>query len=132
METEGGSYTEAGPQLSPIKLVSAPADRTPPPPRPRDGGQAPGHQGRSRTGVRTRSLSAVGSDTAADRASLSRRGASRTVYLHVRLQVLAPDEGLVADGTDVGPLAGLPGACERPSSPVRATTDFDRRTEQPR
>ena len=32
------------------------------------------------------------------------------------LQVLTPDERLVADGTDVGPLAGLPRACQRPTT----------------
>ena len=40
--------------------------------------------------------------------------------LEVSLQVLAADEGLVADVADVSPLGGLPRACERPGSPVRA------------
>ena len=47
------------------------------------------------------------------------RRTSLTVNLHVSLQVIAPDERLVADVADVRALSGLPRACRRPASPVR-------------
>ena len=58
----------------------------------------------------------TGTGGEADRCGVSCR---LTVDLHVALQVLFSDEGLVADGADVRPLAGLPRACERPGSPEK-------------
>ena len=44
--------------------------------------------------------------------AVRRRLLALTVYFHVPLQVIASDEGLVADVADVRPFGGLPRACQ--------------------
>ena len=85
----------------------------------RDGvdGNGTGRDGTGRTQPRPQALD--GPDSATPRAL--------TVNLHVPLQIVAPDEGLIADVADVRPFARLSGACERPHSPVRALGDCPNR-----